>query len=110
MSGHCPSLALLNVIRTCLQPPLGPQAEVWDGQAGAGAAEVSLLLMFPSTGQNRKGAAPHYCLIVGRNKLDSKNWHSFLGTRGGGHRKPQFPFLLPLIFGLFSFCERLDVR
>lgn len=105
-SGPCLSYALLNVARTCLQTPLVPEAELWDGQAGVGAGRGLFFLMFPNMGQNREGAAPPYCLILGRNKLGSKNQHRFLGTRSGGHRTPQFPFLLPLTFGLFSFCAR----
>lgn len=104
INGHCPSLALLDVARTCLQTPLVP--ELWDGQAAVGAGRSLLFLVFPNVGQNREGAAPHYCLTVGRNKLGSKNWCSFLGTRSDGQWTSQFPFLLPLIFGLFSFCAR----
>lgn len=102
-SGHCPSHAPVNVTRTCLQT----EAEGWDGQAGAGAGRALLFLVFPSIAQNREGAAPLCCLTVGRNKLDSKNQHSFLGTRSGGHRTPQFPFPLSLLFGLFKLlCKR----
>lgn len=39
ISGCCPSHALLNVARTCLQTPLVPEAEVWDGQAGGASQE-----------------------------------------------------------------------
>lgn len=105
ISGRCPSPALLHVARTCLQTPLVPEAEGWRSQPGAGAGRALLFLVFPNTGKNRKGATPHYFLRVGRNKLDSKNWHSFLGTRSG-HRAAKFPFPLPLIFGIFTFCAR----
>lgn len=84
-----------------------PQAELWGGQAGAGAARVSCSAV-SQCGQNT-GAAPHYCLAVGRNKPDSKNWHSFLGTSGGS-QNTTIPFLRPLIFGFSAFVqERLDV-
>lgn len=98
---HCPSHALVNVTRTCLQT----EAEGWDGQAGAGRA--LLFLVFPSIAQNRERAAPLCCLTVRRNKLDSKTQHSFLGTRSGGHRTPQFPFLISLLFGFSKLlCKR----
>lgn len=62
-------------------------------------------LVCPQIGQNRKGAAPHYCLMLGRSEPDSTTWCTFLGMRSGGHQTPPFPFPC-LIFGLSSFCAR----
>lgn len=52
ISGCWPSHALLSVARTCLQTPLVPEAEVWDGQAGGASQEWDWQRsLVPSIGQ-----------------------------------------------------------
>lgn len=76
-----------------------PKAKVWSGQAGGGDQEFGAgrghwFLVFPKISQNRKAAASHYCLMLGRNEPDSKSWRTFLGSRRSrGHQT--LPFLLP---------------